>query len=579
MSIVVYSMQTNQKNNTSYCILSTSSNLKCYKTSEFEFVVFEDVNNRMGALITKWIEEGQQFHGELLQSMKGSYSLLVYDRKKMKIEVFRSLTANPIFYIEENDKLYVSNHLQSLSQFSRDLDEDYFRMYLHTELTDIELTPYKDIKRLLPGFKMVKDKNLRLKTKKNCFFKKLEVANMNIEEYIFIFSKILKEIVEDSVNNQSVIGCEVSGGLDSSSVSCLVNQLKSKDAQLYGYTYLFNLLKDGKSNREKVDIIYENTDMAPKYLNLSDYWSFKDTEYNITTYDEPSPLILNLAMYRDLHQYAKKMKGKVLFSGEGGDELLMTSSHFLRDLFFRGEIKLVFDKLMEQSNKRNQPLWKLFSIHILPALLPIKLRYRLEGKIRKRTWQNTGFDLNWYHTPTWIGDCLKKIDYTEVESERQKVRDENIEGRYLRENFERMILVNPCPWLNNNISRPFGLSRIYPFRDERMIEYLFALPPTIKLEISENKRCIKEGLQHVIPKETLISPDRSRFIEIFRKGFYIESRFVNELIQTSRAVELGWIDRNLLRDAVEKFKYGFNNEVGLISKTFGLELWLRHQGF
>ncbi|MRG29090.1 hypothetical protein GIJ05_13145 [Laceyella tengchongensis] len=259
--------------------------------------------------------------------------------------------------------------------------------------------------------------------------------------------------------------------------------------------------------------------------------------------------------------------------------MLSSSSHYLRDLCFQGEIRQVFHHIMKMATKKKQPAWKIFSTHILPSLLPSKLRYRFESKLNKQTWQNTGFYLNWYNTPSWIGEKLKDVTYEEVENERRKIRDSNIETIYLKENFERLILVNPCPWLNNNFAKPFGLNRIYPFRDQRLIEFVFSLPSLTKLELSHKKKCIREGLQNTIPREILIKPDRSQFVEIFRKGYYQESRFINELINTSRAADLGWIKKDVLRNAVERFKYGSNNEFSLISRTLGLELWLRHHGY
>lgn len=348
---------------------------------------------------------------------------------------------------------------------------------------------------------------------------------------------------------------------------------------MYGFSYLFDQSKDGKPNKEKVEIIYKNTDMTPEYLNLSNYWSFKETETNIEFYDEPSPLILNFAMFRDLHQATKNANATVLLSGEGGDELLSSSTHYLRDFFFQGKWGQVISHMMNLATKQKQPIWKIFGTHLFPSLLPKRLRYQLENKLNKPTWQNTGFYLNWYNTPPWIGDQLKKVTYEEVEVVRSKVRDVNMESEYLKEGFERLILVNPCSWLNNNISKPLGLNRVYPFRDQRLIEFVFSLPSLTKLELSHKKKCIREGLHHVIPTEIIKKPDKSHFVEIFRKGYIQESNFVNELLDTSRAAEYGWIQKDLLRDSIDKFKYGFNTEFSLISRTLGLELWLRHHNY
>lgn len=552
--------------------------LLSYQVGNYVIVVLEDIGNNMDVLL-KLLNTNSSFSDNLLQSLKGSFSFLIYDGTIKKLDLFRSITADPVFYYQFEDEFFISNNLKSLTRFSRDLNEDYFRLYLHTELTETEHTPYKNVKRLLPAHKITKNKDQRLIIKKFWSISKKKRDNATLEDHIITFSNILSEIVRESVIDQEVIGCEISGGLDSSSIACLAESLRSKDSRIYGYTYIFDNESDGKSNKEKVEIIYQNTHISPRYINLSNYWSFKNTEAGITFYDEPSPLILNFAMYSDLNHSAKKMNSTVLLSGEGGDELLSSSSHYLRDLFFQGEYRQVFQHMMKMAAKKKQPAWKIFTTHILPSLLPSKLRYRFESKLNKPTWQNTGFYLNWYITPPWIGDKFKEVTYEEVEAERRKVRDSNIESIYLKENFERLILVNPCPWLNNNIGKPLGLNRIYPFRDQRLIEFIFSLPSLTKLEMSRKKKCIREGFKNTIPREIILKPDKSQFVEIFRKGYYKESRFVNEIINTSRAADLGWIKKDMLKNAVERFKYGFNDEFSLISRTLGLELWLRHHGY
>lgn len=210
---------------------------------------------------------------------------------------------------------------------------------MNTELTETEHTPYKKVKRLFPAHKMTKNKDQGLNIKKFWSLPQPERDHTTLEDYISTFANLLTEIVQESVSDQKVIGCEVSGRLDSSSVSCLADHLISKDSRMVGYTYIFDHINDGEPNKGKVEIIYQNTRITPEYLYLSNYWSFKDTEAGIAFYDEPSPLILNYAMFRDMNHAAKKMDATVLLSGEGGDELLMSSSHYLRDWFFQGEMR------------------------------------------------------------------------------------------------------------------------------------------------------------------------------------------------------------------------------------------------
>lgn len=583
MSKVLYKTNNRQYTNDKYTVIdeifSFSSELSHIWHGNNVIVIFSDFHDKFQTTLDQ--QRSYVSLDDICSLVKGAFSIVIYDRSTKRVSVFRSLTADPIFYHHSHEQLIISDQLASLNDWSRDLDENYFRLYLHTELTETEYTPYIGVRRLLPGHKLVKNNDRPLYTEKFWAMQRSIAGNnrLSIEDCIDNFSDILHQIVEESVSDQQVIGCEVSGGLDSSSVSCIASKRKNENALLYGFTYLFDNSHDGKSNQDRVEIIYQHTGMMPEYIGLSNYWSFKDVASDITHFDEPSSLILNFAMFRDLSHFAKAYGIDILLSGEGGDEILAASAHYLRDLLFQGKVSQVLSQIIQISAQRKQPVWKVFSTHILPALLPNRWEYRLESRICKPSWENTGFYLNWYDTPAWIGEKLSRITYEEVESERRKVRDANISGMYLQDNFERLVLVNPCTWLNNNIGKPCGLRRIYPFRDQRLIEFLFSLPSSTKLEISKNKQCIRMGLQNVIPQEILTKPDQSRFGEIFRKGFEREANFVNELVQTSHAAEFGWIGKDTLVHAMEKFRYGCYNEIGLIAKTLGLELWLRHHGY
>jgi hypothetical protein len=57
---------------------------------------------------------------------------------------------------------------------------------------------------------------------------------------------------------------------------------------------------------------------------------------------------------------------------------------------------------MKHKKKKCYP----FGTHVFPSLLTNKLKYKFESKFNNQTWQNTGFYLTWYNTPSWIGEKL-----------------------------------------------------------------------------------------------------------------------------------------------------------------------------
>ncbi|MBS7531178.1 hypothetical protein IC619_011790 [Hazenella sp. IB182353] len=75
-------------------------------------------------------------------------------------------------------------------------------------------------------------------------------------------------------------------------------------------------------------------------------------------------------------------------------------------------------------------------------------------------------------------------------------------------------------------------------------------------------------MRDTIPKEILLKPDKSRFGEIIRKGYYKEAGYVNELVKTSRMAKFGWINKEIITNSINRFKFGLNNEADLLS-NFG----------
>ncbi|MBD1373413.1 asparagine synthase [Hazenella sp. IB182357] len=545
----------------------------------FILVIFEDDNSSIN-LLTKYIQDHNCFDQKILNTIKTPLSFLIYDCINNKLEVFRSLTANPVFYFFSYQKgLVISNKLENLSYIKSSLNDNYFRLYFNTELTETEHTPYNGIKRLMPAHKLTKFNNSDLTTHK---FWSLPVestyCNTNIEENIHVFSEILSTIVGDIVARHRDIGCEISGGLDSSSISCLLNKNRLKSSKIFGYSYIFDQTSGGKCNKDKVDQIYQSTGIIPTYIDLSKFWSFKDVKNNYYSMDEPSFLALNHSMYTYLRSVAYDHGNTVLVSGQGGDELFYGGTHYLRDLLFQREFMELFNELNEIATKKQQPFWKIFKMHVLPAILPVKIRNKIEARSNEQTWRNTGFHMNWYETADWVDGDMREITYLEVEEERLKIRDSSIDSVYLKEVFERFILINPCTWINNNICVDSSLRYVHPFRDQRLIEFMYTLPAENKLRMSQKKMCIREAMTGVVPNKVLTNPDKNTFTEVFRKGFSLEARLIDELIEDSRSVKLGWVKKDKIKESVDKFKYGFNNDFALLIKFFGLELWFRQNG-
>lgn len=119
MSMVVYSARNSYQRMENVITwdahLAISTELLTYQVGQNVIAIFEDQGNHIKILL-ELLRSNSSLDDPQFKSLLGSLSFVLYDKMTRKIDVFRSITADPIFYYESNGELFVSNRLQSLSR-------------------------------------------------------------------------------------------------------------------------------------------------------------------------------------------------------------------------------------------------------------------------------------------------------------------------------------------------------------------------------------------------------------------------------------------------------------------------------
>ncbi|MGL5381787.1 asparagine synthase-related protein [Clostridium sp.] len=534
------------------------------------------LNSEEARNIVLSILEKQNF--EKINELKGNFTLLINEKGKERYYAYRNaFSTSQLFYKIKNGKFIFSHKLNSIVDRFSCLCEEYFKLYLNTEIDLTQLTPYRGISRLLPGYLLKFEFNqVKLKKIWNIGNKYKELSK---EEYIYNFNYILKNVIGEYIDyfENEKIGIEISGGMDSSTIASIIRVI-SPNGIFDSISSIINPSIDSQTeegNLQLIQYINDKLNFVPLQSNTDDFWAFKNAENMKSSSDEPNPLLINYDMYNTIHNEISSKGISAVFSGDGADEVFCSTRSYIYDYFSNKRFKEGITLLEKDALFLNQPIWKLIIAHAFPHMLPSYVKFDFLKRMNRSTWYNVGNSLSVICSPDWIKKPMSNMKYSEIEKHRNKILEPYIEDKGKHYDYEFMTLVSNLNWLDNTISYPNGINRIYPFKDSRIIELVFNMPFDIKRELGLNKKLLRESFTDIIPQKILKNPDRSGFEFIIRKGFSNEWNFINKLIDNSIAAEYGWIDKEKLKNAALLYKYGQKEFINPLVRTLSLELWLQ----
>jgi len=265
----------------------------------------------------------------MLQRLNGMFAIVIADLNKQQLYIARDrFGIKPMYFIHNHNTLAFSSELKSfkhLPNFTFELNKDKLDEYLLFR-NNVKGTLYKDIESLRPGHYLIFSKANGLVEKK--FF---DINNYNRlkdhKEDLESTKKELEAWLQDSVQSQLMsdvkLGCQLSGGIDSSLVTWLANRNAEKGS-FESVSIVFN---DQRFSEEKyIDKVRDQLGITShKFLLDGDYYfdHFENATWHL---EAPLNHPNTIGIYK-LSQRAKDYV-TVLLSGEGADEVFGGYSRF-----------------------------------------------------------------------------------------------------------------------------------------------------------------------------------------------------------------------------------------------------------
>jgi len=301
------------------------------------------------------------------------------------------------------------------------------------------------------------------------------------------FRERLKDAVRLRLRSDVPVGSCLSGGLDSSSIVCLMNQLLHEQGAL-GKQKTFSACADVKrfDERKWVDEVVCATDVDAHYVYPSLETLFVELPAMTWHQDEPFGSTSIFAQW-NVFRMAASNGVNVMLDGQGADEQLAGYHGFFgarfADLFRKG----LWLRLWREVRYLKQ-LHGYSGMHVLADMADVLLPHSMQNPLRRimgkthaaPSWLNLNIlgaeagnpieESGWFHNILSLS--ITQLTATSI-------------PRFLH-------------WEDRNSMAHSVESRV-PFLDYRLVEFVLSLPDDFKIADGITKRVLREGMSGILP--------------------------------------------------------------------------------
>jgi asparagine synthase (glutamine-hydrolysing) len=258
----------------------------------------------------------------MLNRLNGMFAIVVVDLNRCEVFITRDrFGIKPMYYVSTGDTFAFSSELKSfmfISKFNFRLAEEKVDEYLLFR-NNLHGTLFNDILSLQPGcyISFTHDSGIALKRYFNLNnYERSLTATDSLDSFGNKLEDWLSKSVKSQLMSDVKLGCQLSGGIDSSLVTWLANR-ESRKGNFETVSIIFN---DPRFSEEKyINCVTENLGInSHKFLLDSNYF-FENFERACWHLEAPINHPNTVAIY-NLSQRAKEFV-TVLLSGEGADEV------------------------------------------------------------------------------------------------------------------------------------------------------------------------------------------------------------------------------------------------------------------
>lgn len=452
---------------------------------------------------------------DCLARFNGMFAFVLLDRAKQRIFAARDrFGVKPLYYrVAPSGMLAFASEIKqftALSDWAPRINGQIAYDFLNWGLSDhTEETFFRDVHQLRNGEALelnLHDLPQAIQGRRLPVYTWYRLAERQFSGSLATAAEQFCELLVDSVRLRLradvAVGSCLSGGLDSSSIVCVLNALLQERGSANLQQTFSACAEDQRfDERGFVDAVVARTGAAAHYVypTLDELWDVLD---DITWHqDEPFG---STSIYAQWHVFrlAREHGVKVMLDGQGADEILGGYHGYFSPYFARLALDFRWRQLLREIAAVRRihgysTAWALKQS--LNALLPQWLLQPARRLAGKSSMESDLFDLT----------CLSAAPsdpYLELNGTRPRAIRELSLSQLMRTSVQMLL-----HWEDRD-SMIHSIESRVPFLDYRLVEFTLGLPDQYKICDGMTKRVLREAMTGILPESVRMRTDKLGFV-------------------------------------------------------------------
>jgi asparagine synthase (glutamine-hydrolysing) len=525
------------------------------------------------AISQRYRTKGEDF----LRDLRGGFRLALWDSEKQKLLLaVDPFATRPFYYSCAKAMLVFAPRIScfsALPEISKEVDANALYFYLNHSFIPAPFTIYRDIRRLEPGHYLCwQDSCVTVSQYWDIQYDEDRSLTANAA------SDLVRSTVEKSVRSHlgaqtcgmKEIGAFLSGGTDSSTLVGLMTEVTG------GRTRTFSV---GFAEERYNEIHYART--AAAHFNAEAYEYFVSADNALVvlpllaaSFDEPFGNSSAIPTYFCLRM-AKEAGIRVMFAGDGGDELFAGNERYLGEKYF-----LPFDILPIPLQIICGRITAFF-----PGVYPLhKIRRYIERASEPNPKRFFHYQLFFsehaddFFTYDFKTNLERGFPLAMPLQHYRKVIDVAPLNRLLYMDLKMCIADNDL-FKVNRMAEALGIKVCYPYLDRGLAEITGKIPVGLKLKGFQKRYIFKRAFARLLPEEILRKKKHGFGLPIAHwlrthAGF---KEIAHSLLLDTSAMQRGYFNRSALEKLLRQHDEEKSDFYGtFIWNIMMLELWHRN---